>query len=402
MSIDELNLRYKLAHNTIDEDDIRDLIEWLKTNPRLTMSSTLTPAFEKKWSEWVGTKYSVFCNSGSSANLLMYAVLRGIRSSTDLKLKVVVPSVGWITSIAPAMQLKGYGKLLMCEADQDTFGLDLNYLEDLLKKHNPQIVMLVQVLGVPHKMDEILVLQKRYGFYLLEDACAAAGSSYKGRRVGSFGDMSSISTYFGHAFSTIEGGVVSTNDESLYEKLLMLRSHGWDRDLSPERQTILRKIHGVDDFHAPFVFYEDGFNLRPTDLSARLGLRQLDKIDWLVRRRFENHCLYRKLLGSFLKFQKYNDDSVVCSIHFGALAASVEERTRIVRALRENGIETRIFSAGNLGRHPFWIREFGVWSAPIADRIHFTGFFLPNHPSLERKDVEFVSQIVIDAIHGRS
>ncbi|MEK7747272.1 MAG: aminotransferase class I/II-fold pyridoxal phosphate-dependent enzyme, partial [Elusimicrobiota bacterium] len=219
-------IRYPLAEDTIDRKDLDALAGWLKTYPRLTKGE-LTPRFEEKWSRWLGTGHSVFCNSGSSANLLMYYAL--LLSGKLKNKKVVVPSVGWATSLAPAIQF-GFTPLL-CEADQDTYGLDIEHLERLLKKHKPSTVLMVQVLGVPHKMDEMLRLKRKYGFFLLEDACAAAGAEYKGRKAGTFGDMGSFSAYFGHQFSTIEGGLVSTDDKRFHDLLLMLRSHGWSKDL---------------------------------------------------------------------------------------------------------------------------------------------------------------------------
>lgn len=388
-----MEIKYHLAEDTIDKEDINQLIEWLKTEPRLTKSK-LTLDFEKKWSDWVGKKYSVFCNSGSSANLLMFNAL--LLSGVLKNKKVIVPSVGWVTTIAPAIQL-GF-EPIMCEADKDTFGLDLNHLEELCKKHKPGAVIMVQVLGVPHKMDELMALKEKYGFILLEDACAAMGASYHGKRVGSFGDMSSFSLYFGHQLSTIEGGLVSTDNKLFNDLLLLLRSHGWSKDLDKETHNQLIKQYGVDDFHSPFVFYIPGYNLRSTDLNAFIGIRQIDKMDWLIKRRGENHAVYKKLLGDYLYSQKPPSDSVICSIHFGALAKSGEERRKIVKALEENGIETRIFSAGNLGLHPFWYNRYGKASFPMADRIHHTGFFLPNNPSLNPKDIEFISQVVLNSI----
>lgn len=386
-------IKYHLAEDTIDREDISQLVEWLKTNPRLTKGE-LTPAFEKKWSDWLGRKYSVFCNSGSSANLLMYYTL--LLSGVLKNKKVIVPSVGWVTTIAPAIQF-GF-EPIMCEADKDTFGLDLDHLEKLLIEHNPGTVVMVQVLGVPHKMDEFMALKKKYGFILLEDACASMGSSYKGRKVGTFGDMSSFSLYFGHQLSTIEGGLVSTDNKKFNDILLLLRSHGWGKDLDKETHNELIKKYDIDNFHSPFVFYEPGFNLRSTDLNAFLGIRQVDKIEWLIKRRRENHELYKSLLGDYFYIQKYDSDSIVCSIHFGALAKDGEERRKIVKALEDNGIETRIFSAGNLGLHPFWFERYGKFSAPMADRIHYTGFFLPQNPSLNENDIKFISNVVLESI----
>lgn len=386
-------IKYHLAEDTIDRNDVDALVKWLATYPRLTKGE-LTLEFEAKWSRWLGAEHSVFCNSGSSANLLMYYAL--LLSKRLRNKKVIVPSVGWVTSVAPAIQL-GF-EPIMCEADSDTFGLDLGHLEKLVGEHQPGAVLMVQVLGVPHKMNELMALKERYGFYLLEDACAAIGAAYRGRKAGTFGDMASFSAYFGHQFSTIEGGLVSTNDRQFSDLLLMLRSHGWSKDLDAATHKELTQKYGIDDFHSPFIFYEPGFNVRSTDLNAFIGLGQIDKLDWIVSRRQENHAEYRRHLGDKLTIQRADPDSTICSISFGALAKDVNERRKVVAALVENGIESRIFSAGNLGLHPFWYNRYGKASFPMADRIHHCGFFLPNNPSLSVKDIGFISQVVLEAI----
>lgn len=386
-------IKYHLAEDTIDRKDVDALIEWLKGYPRLTKGK-LTLQFEADWSRWLGVQHSVFCNSGSSANLLMYYAL--LRSGLLRNRKVIVPSVGWVTSVAPAMQF-GF-EPIMCEADKETFGLDLDHLETLLRQHEPSTVLLVQVLGVPHKMNEMMALKEKYGFYLLEDACAAIGASYRGRKVGTFGDMASFSMYFGHQFSTIEGGLVSTNNKQLNDLVLMHRSHGWSKDLDPATHKGYIDKYGIDDFHSPFVFFEPGFNVRATDLQAQIGIGQVKKLDWIVSRRQENHARYKQHLGKTLTIQTCDPESTVCSISFGALAASNAERKAIVSALVEHGIETRIFSAGNLGLHPFWVERYGKFSAPMADRIHHCGFFLPNNPSLTVQDIDGIAQVVLGAI----
>lgn len=389
-------IKYYLAEDTIDADDLIALADWLKTNPRVTMGP-LTKKFEEKWSRWLGRKFSIYCNSGSSANLLMYAALAA--SGKLPNKKVIVPSVGWATTIVPAIQFRDW-EPIMCEADPDTFGLDLNCLEKLLKKHCPGAVIMVQVLGVPDKMSELIELKNKFGFFLMEDACAAMGSSYRSQKVGTFGDMSSFSLFFGHQISTIEGGLVSTDSEGLYNLMLMIRSHGWTKDLSPRMKEKLSRKYKVDSFHEPFLFVLDGFNFRPTDDHAFLGIRQIDKMEWLIKRRMENHLLYKEILGKYFYTQKYKPDSIVCSIHFGLLAHSVNERRKIIEACRKEMIETRMFSAGNLGLHPFWYERYGKFSAPMADRIHHCGLFLPNNPSLKTKDIEFISNIVLNAARG--
>jgi CDP-6-deoxy-D-xylo-4-hexulose-3-dehydrase len=323
-------IKFPLAKETINDDDIDALCQWLKTYPRLT-KGCLTPELEKEWSNFIGTKYSVFNNSGSSANLLMiYAALLAGKIKNK---KIVVPSVGWVTTISPAIQ---FGlEPIMVGADPKTYGMDLDELEEVCKKENPDAVIFVQVLGIPHYKERLLALKEKYGFTLLEDACAALGAEYSdGSKVGTIGDMSSFSFYFGHQLSTIEGGMVNTNDKELYDILLMLRSHGWGKDLDKEAYDKLIEENNVDDFHKPFTFFIAGFNLRSTDLQAFIGLRQMKKAKWVSERRNKNHLRYAENLRGFVDFQDWGDDKPV-SISFGALASSKEHRTRIVKRLVE-------------------------------------------------------------------
>ena len=382
-------IKYPLAKETINEEDIDALCKWLRTYPRLTKGG-LTWEVEEKWAKYIETNYAVFNNSGSSANLLMVAA--ALQAGRIPNKKIVVPSVGWVTTISPAMQL-GL-KPIMVGADPETYGMDLDQLEAVCKRDRPDAVIFVQVLGVPHHKERLLALKEKYGFILLEDACAALGASYAdGSMVGTIGDMSSFSFYFGHQLSTIEGGMVNTNDPELYEALLMLRSHGWAKDLPKESYDKLMKEHGVDDFHSPFTFFVPGYNLRSTDLQAFLGLRQIKKADWVATRRHENHCLYAEKLEGYVEFQKWGDN-VPVSISFGAIADSTEHRREIVERLVANGIETRIFSAGNLGLHPFWVDQYGEFNEKMSDKIHSRGFFVPNYPEMSAEDVDFICSIV--------
>ena len=385
-------IAFPLAKETINNEDINALIEWLKTGPRLTKGD-LTLQVEKKWADYVGTKYSVFCNSGSSANLLMAYALK---CSHPRNMKVVVPSVGWVTTVAPFMQF-GF-ETIMVGADSKTFGIDLDDLERVCIEQSPAAVIFVQVLGVPHYKDRLIELSKKHDFVILEDACAALGAEYSdGSKVGTVGKMSSFSFYFGHQLSTIEGGMVNTDDYETYQTLLMLRSHGWGKDLDTQKYEGLVSEYSVDDFHKPFTFFLPGFNVRATDLQAFIGLRQVDKAGWVSERRNANHKRYAHNLQGLLQFQEWGDN-VPVSISFGALASSKEQRTRIVNALVEAGIETRIFSAGNLGRHPFWCKEKGEFRHDFSDRIHSCGFFVPNYPELTDSEVDHICEVIKSAL----
>jgi len=385
-----LKIKYPLAKETINKQDIDALCDWLKGNPRLTKGQ-LTRDVEQKWAEYIGTKYAVFNNSGSSANLLMiYAAIQAGRIKNK---KIVVPSVGWVTTIAPAIQFGLHP--IMVGADKRTFGIDLDQLEDICERERPDAVIFVQVLGVPHYKKRLLALKTKYNFTLLEDACAALGAAYSdGKMVGTVGDMSSFSFYFGHQLSTIEGGMVNTDDKELYDMLMMLRSHGWGKDLDGETYKSKMTEHNVDNFHKPFTFFVPGFNLRSTDLQAFLGLRQIEKSEWVAKRRHENHIKYARRLQGQFQVQEWGNNTPV-SISFGVLANNEDQRKEIISRLVFAGIETRIFSAGNLGRHPFWTNLYEPFKDEMSDKIHSCGFFVPNYPEMSDDDIDFICNVIL-------
>lgn len=383
--------QYLLAENTIDEADLQELINWLRTNPWLTLGP-VTEEFECGWAGWLGTRHATFVNSGSSANLLMYysALLSGRLRNR----KIVVPAVSWATTVAPAVQL-GF-EPIMCEADWHTFGLEPNHLEALVKRHEPAAVILVHVLGVPVDMEPVMRLRRRHEFFLMEDCCAATGSRYDGQLVGGFGDMSTFSFFFGHHLSTIEGGMVCTNDEELHDILLQIRSHGWPKNLAADKEEKKARTYGILEFNRPFTFYYPGFNVRSTDLNARIGLSQMGKIEWVCSRRIENHRIYQSRFSEADGFHcQVNRRGTVCSISFAALAASLEHRDEIVTALRERGVETRPLGGGNIGRQPFWTDRYGVQEFEVADRIHERSFMLPNHPLLNVEEIGAICDAVL-------
>lgn len=377
---------YLMAEDTINAEDLQELADWLRTNPWLTQGP-LVREFEERWANWLGTNRATFVNSGSSANLLMYYSL--MQSGRLKNNKVIVPAVSWATTVAPAIQL-GL-EPIMCEADSEDFGLDLNYLEDLLKEHDPAAVCLVHVLGVPNKIAPLMEIKDQYNFVLMEDSCAATGSKYDDQFVGTFGDISSFSFFFGHHLSTIEGGMVCTSDDQLHDILLHLRSHGWAKDVDRQVEAEEARHHEVMEFNRPFTFYYPGFNVRSTDLNARIGLGQLDKVDRVVERRIENHRIYQSRFSDAPGFHcQHNDRATISSIAFAALAASPEHRDRVARALRERNIETRPLGGGNMTRQPFWTDRHETTVFPVADRIHATSFQLPNHPGLSPDDINFI------------
>jgi len=375
-----------LVKDTIDNKDINILVDWLKTYPRLT-KGPVTLDFEKKYSEWLGRKYSVFVNSGSSANLLM---LSALKQGEYLKNgKVVVPSVAWATDLAPVIQL-GLEPIL-CDSNMEDLSIDLWHLEKIFREESPSALMFVSVLGLVPNMDKIVKLCDEYNVILLEDTCESMGCEYKGQKLGTFGKMSSFSTFFGHHISTIEGGLISTDDFELYELLLSIRSHGWDRDLSEKTQVKLQKEWSVSDFDAMYTFYYSGFNMRSTDLQAYIGLTQIDKLDDWGKKREHNYNLYQDLIKNDYWKPKSYHDSFTSNFAYPVISP---HRDEIVKSLQENQVEVRPMICGSMGTQPFYVKKFGRLELPKVTEIDKYGFYVPNHPTLTEEEIELISNIV--------
>ena len=190
--------------------------------------------------------------------------------------------------------------------------------------------------------------------------------------------------------------MVCTNDGALGDLLLQLRSHGWPKNLSAESEAALASKHGILPFNRTFAFYHPGFNVRSTDLNARIGLMQMRRIPQVVERRVENHEVYQSRFGACDGFRgQANPRATICSISFGALASSAEHRDRVARALAEADIETRPVGGGSMGRQPFWTERHGVHAFAVADTVHERSFMLPNHPKLSVEDVNHICDVVL-------
>lgn len=390
----------QLVKDTIDEQDIAHLIEWLsqKPAPRLTMGPK-TREFEKKWSEWIGCEYSVFVNSGSSANLLMLYALKVMGNLRNNK--IVVPALAWATDMAPVIQL-GFDPLIV-DCNMRNLAVDVSQLESIFQYHKPAAMILVSVLGLSPDMDKIVELCKKHGVELLEDNCESQGTEFGGVKLGNFGIMSSFSTYFGHTMSTIEGGMICTNDKEVYNLLKMLRSHGWDRDLDADAQKKLRDKWGVDDFSALYTFYEPGFNVRSTDLQAVIGINQLDKVDDMIDKRNENFYHFLDTMKSYDKKRKVwkpteHKDSFTASFCYPMIFQNKKDKELAVKALLENEVETRPLICGSMGTQPFFVKRYGRHETMNATTVDDCGIYVPNHPSMEKEDIEFICKTVIDAI----
>lgn len=379
--------RIPLVKDTISNTEIDSLVSWLKTYPRLTKGPN-TESFEKKWSEWNGNKHSVFVSSGSAANLAAFYAL--IISGRMKNKRVILPAVSWATTVAPAIQL-GLEPVL-CDCNMRNLGLDIDHLERLVKEHDPALIVTVNVLGFSNDYDKVLEICERNGTLLIEDSCESIGTVYQGKKTGNFGHISTFSYYYGHHMSTIEGGMVCTNDEELEQLVKSIRCHGWDRDLNPEVQEKYRKKYGIDDFRALYTFYHPGFNMRCTDLQAFLGLSQLERIDRIVDNRQKNFAKYTVHLSSNWGLD-VTDHDVVSNFAYPVI---VNNPSLVAKRLQDSGIESRPLICGSISRQPYWYERFGKCTLPNADRIHDFGMYLPNNPDMQSEEIEEVCKVVTE------
>jgi len=378
----------KLVSDTIDRDDIDSLIKWLSQDdiPRLTKGD-LTLELESKWSKKIGTKYSVYVNSGSSAILLSLAAL--LESGRIKNKKIIVPGLSWATDVSTPILLGM--EPIMCDCNLKDLSCDLNHLESLFKEHNPSSMILVSTLGLVPEMDKIMDLCKKYNVLLFEDVCESMGSKFNEKYLGSFGFASFFSMYFGHHLSTIEGGFINTDDEDFYHLLLMMRSHGWDRDLPEEKQKKLREKYKVSEFDSLYNFYVPGFNLRSTDLQAFIGLRSLEKLDKYSKIRNLNFKLY----NSSIRVNELNlRDSNTNFVSNFAIPIVSKNKKEIVDRLMNHGIEVRPLIAGDMSKKPMWYERFGKCSLPNCEIVDELGFYIPNHQDITEEQINIISNII--------
>ena len=376
----------KLVSDTIDKNDIDKLIDWLSQDdiPRLTKGEK-TLEFEDKWSNKINVNSTTYVNSGSSAILLSLAALK---ESGKLKNnKIVVPGLSWITDVSSPLQLGM--DVILCDCNLDNLSIDINHFKEIIKEESPAALLLVSVLGLIPEMNEILEICKENDIVLIEDVCESMGSKYEDKYLGTFGDVSVFSLYYGHHLSTIEGGFICTNDMELADIIVSMRSHGWDRDWSKNKQKENREKYGINEFDALYTFYYPGFNLRSTDLQAFIGLSQIDKLGGYSNNRANNFKLYNeKITGNKLNIA-INDKSFVSNFAYPIVS---EYRDCIVKKLIDNDIEVRPLIAGSIAKNPFWKGERN--NLPNCDLIDTYGFYLPNHQDLSIKEIDIICDIV--------
>lgn len=368
---------YELAVSTWGPEEIAAIRRVIDSD-RLTIGPNVA-AFERAFAAYHERKYAVMVNSGSSANLVAVAALfykkdRPLRRGDE----VIVPAISWATTYHPLQQ---YGlKLKIVDVELNSINMDCRQLDAAMGSRTRAIVG-VSILGNPAALDVMRHFADERGLYFIEDNCESMDAELAGQKAGTFGHISTFSTFFSHHISTMEGGIVTTDDRELFELVLSMRAHGWVRDL-PADSVIYDKRN--DDFYEAYRFILPGYNVRPIELSGAIGVEQLKKLPGMTAERRKNWALFQKLFGGDNRFiiQRENGKSSAFSFTIVLNPETGLSRPKIMRALKDADIGYRIITGGCITRHDM-IKHYNyecVDGLPNANLVHDQGFFVGNHP----------------------
>ena len=385
---------YELAANTWGTEEI-DAIQRVIASGRFTIGPNVA-AFEQAFAAYHGSKYAVMVNSGSSANLLAVAALfykkdRPLQRGDE----VIVPAISWATTYHPLQQ---YGlKLKIVDVELDTINMDTSQLAAAMGPRTRAIVG-VSILGNPAAIDVMRRFADEHGLYFIEDNCESLDAELNGRKAGTFGHLSTFSSFFSHHISTMEGGMVVTDDRELFELVKSMRAHGWVRDL-PADSVIFDKRD--DDFYEAYRFILPGYNVRPIEMSGAIGLEQLKKLPAMTARRRKNWALFQKLFAGDNRFiiQRENGKSSAFSFTIVLNPEAGLSRPRIMERLKQADIGYRIITGGCFTRHDV-IKYYDyecVNGLPNGNLAHDQGFFVGNHPFDLTPQIERLREVLDDA-----
>lgn len=373
---------WPLMVDCVSRDDREELASFVLSSDRLTMGP-MTEKFESSWSDWLGSKYSLFVNSGSSANLLMLSAVRELYLKDCENPKVLTSTCTWATNISHAKHA-GYD-IVFADISNDDYGIDLESVTEEV-----DVVLVTHLMGIPSNISKI---KERFpDAIILEDCCESHGAKISEKKIGTFGSASTFSFYFGHHMTTIEGGMVSTDDFDLYCLMKAKRSHGMVRDL-PNVDEFASKY---PDFDKRFLFMTDGYNLRPTDIQAVLGLSQLKRLDEGVESRRRNFVKYQTIMSKYpdqFSVPEHEGNSSFC---FPFVCNSETVRNELKQKLEEAEIETRPFLVGNILRQPY-MENYGSYkhdNFANAENMHTKAFYIGNHQFLTDEHFNKLSEVL--------
>ena len=387
---------WPLMHNNVTRSDLDKMIEYLEQDdPKLT-HGPLVKKFEEEWSKWLGVKHSVMLNSGSSANDLTMMAIRELKGSGE----VIVPPLTWVSDISSVLRA-GFQPVFV---DINPRSLALDY-KKVLEAITPRTraVFLTHVLGFNGLTDELISYLKEKKIPLIEDVCESHGATHNGKKVGTFGLASNFSFYYAHHMTTIEGGIISTDDDELFDMVRMMRSHGMVREsLNP--QTKLNYLEKYPDLNPDFIFAFASHNMRSTELNALLGLEQLQRLD-------QNNLVRTRNLEKFLSIldpeifqtQFKTEGSSNYAFTLVLRKGDIKMRDKVEHTLSKAGIEFRrgLSGGGNQLRQPYLRSQEGLpkpETMPVTDHVHHFAWYIGNYPELDLEKIVWLGK-VLEGIH---
>lgn len=368
--------KYSLASTTWDEQEIDAINDVIKSG-MYTMGERVM-AFEDEFAKKMGSKFSVMVNSGSSANLILVTGCRYMKESRLMPGdEVIVPAVSWSTTYYPVTQVGAILKFV--DIDPDTLNIDINKIEEAITPKT-KAIFVVNLLGNPADWDSIEKIADQYGLLLIEDNCESLGATLGGKRLGTFGFGGTYSSFYSHHISTMEGGLVTTDDEELYHVMKSLRAHGWTREL-PEKNHVFDKTgHAWDDLYR---FVLPGYNVRPLEMEAAIGLVQLGKLDGFITARRKNAELFQNAMQDLdgYRIQKENGNSSWFGFSLILEGKLKGKRSGLIPLLTRAAIDSRPIVTGNFARNPVieHLSHLDLGPLPVSDDIHDNGLFVGNH-----------------------
>jgi CDP-4-dehydro-6-deoxyglucose reductase, E1 len=378
-----MSFEWPLINDNITKEDKESLINFLKKPDVRFTQGEKVKEFEKQWSEWLGVKHSVFVNSGASANYIMTAIVRDVKGIGE----VIVPPLGWVSDVSPVVN---FGMCpVFVDVDLESLAISARNIEQAITPKTKAIV-LVHALGFNGLSDEILRIAKKYDLMLIEDCCESHGATFKNKKVGTFGDMSNFSFYFGHHMTSIEGGMVCTDDDHLYELSKMYRSHGMIRDSSKSIRNKYEKKY--PRLNPLFTFAVPGFNMRSTELNAVVGLSQLPRLDSVIEKRCQNYKVWIENLDKEHFFTNYNN---IGNSNFSLplVLAKPDKKMfeKLCKIINGESIEYRKGTAGggSQANQPY-LEKYNyriVGELNNVNHIHDYGLYIGNHCDVSEIDI---------------
>lgn len=374
-----------------EEETKKALAEFIMQAKRLSMDIKCKE-FEQAFAYKQGSKHAILFNSGGSADLAMIQALKNLGLLKDGD-EVGFSALTWSTNVMPLIQL-GL-KPVAIDCDPKTLNTMSWQLLATIKEHNIRAFFATNALGFAGDLAEIKKICDEHDILLLEDNCESLGTELPEGRTGNFGLGSSFSFYVAHHMSTIEGGMVCTSDDDFAEMLRIVRANGWDRNLEPHQQKKRREEHDVEsEFHSKYLFYDLGFNLRPTEITGFLGLCQLKSLDEGLKKREENHIRLEKELLKNPDFIPLDRSHVktFSPFAFVVVCKTPELRNKYLERFMNAEIEVRPIIAGNMQCQPFYKKyAHKILDLPGADLLHNNGFYCGNYPELTDEDLDIIS-----------